>query len=149
MEHINKKPSRLKVVCTQKTKTQQAHRDQSLAKNICLKYQQTGTWSDRLLSEPNQTLQNTIDTPDYQEYHNLITQASNAFFALPQQIVSRFIEPINLINYLNDEKNHAEAQKLGLLPPTAIPPQTSSVSNGFEETVKTEEVPTVVPTVEN
>jgi len=143
-EQKQTKPSRRKIICTQKTKTQQAFRDLTLAKNIYKKYENTGMWSDKPLSMPNTITNDVSNAPDLQEYYNKITQGANAFVSLGSEIVSRFQNPLSLLDFLSKEENRAEAQKLGLVPPQAlVPPLNLTGVNGVN-TVAPDQVPPTV-----
>jgi phage internal scaffolding protein len=55
---------------------------------------------------------------DYREALDFIREAGESFMELPANIRERFgNDPANLIDFLGDEANRAEAQKLGLLDP--------------------------------
>jgi len=142
-----KKPSRRKIICKQKTKTQQAFRDLTLAKNIYKKYEHTGMWSDKPLSQPNLITNDATNIPDFQEYHNKLTETAQSFLSLGQEIVSTFQNPLNLLNFLSEEKNRPMAEKLGLVPPSS-PPQNLTGVNG-ELAVAPVQVPPTVPVGEN
>jgi len=143
-----KKPSRRKIICKQKTKVQQAFRDLTLAKNIYKKYENTGMWSDKPLSNANTITNDVSNAPDLQEYYNKITQGANAFVSLGSEIVSRFQNPLSLLDFLSKEENRAEAQKLGLLPPTSlVSPQNLTQVTGLPVTEG--QVPPTGPVGEN
>lgn len=70
--------------------------------------------------------------PDYQESLNKMNEALALFGDLPLNIRQRFHDsPVELLAFLQDENNRAEAESLGII----------------EKTVKTSEPPPVTPPV--
>lgn len=69
---------------------------------------------------------------DYREMQNALVYANDMFAELPADMRRRFDnDPGNLVEYLSDPQNEAEAQQLGLLPSPAPenpgkPQETSS-----------------------
>lgn len=62
---------------------------------------------------------------DYQTALNLVMEANRNFMTLPAELRARFEnDPQQLLAFLDDEKNRAEAIELGLVkaPPPAPPP---------------------------
>jgi len=58
---------------------------------------------------------------------------------LGKNIVDTFQNPLNLLNFLSEEKNRPMAEKLGLVPPQASPPNLTGV-NGSVGTVAPDQV---------
>lgn len=57
--------------------------------------------------------------PDFQEMQDTLVEATRAFEALPARLRDRFAnDPRNLVNFVLDENNRSEAEKLGLLTPS-------------------------------
>jgi len=132
------------IVCNPKNnKVQQAFGPFTLAKNIYKKYENTGMWSERPLGQPQLIETDVTNIPDFQEFHNIQTQANNAFNALGQNIVQRFKNPNALINFLEKEENRFEAEKLGLVNKTMPPQNLGNPTLGGDA-----QVPPVVPTGE-
>lgn len=53
--------------------------------------------------------------PDPIERANILVAAQDAWLGLPKALLDRFESPQDLINFVSDEKNRAEAEKLGLV----------------------------------
>jgi phage internal scaffolding protein len=76
------------------------------------------------------------DADDYHTALNKIIAAEDDFMALPAEIRTQFDNnPANLIGFLNDPSNKAEAEKLGLVNPTS----------SYSEPVNTQETVTDTP----
>ena len=61
------------------------------------------------------------DVPDYQTAFERVQAAQAAFDSLPAAVRRRFDnDPALLLNFLNDERNKAEAVELGLLEPAQV-----------------------------
>lgn len=59
---------------------------------------------------------------DFQSAMNAVVQGREAFAALPSDVRTRFAnDPGRFLDFVNDESNRAEAERLGLLKPV-IPP---------------------------
>lgn len=141
----NKKPSRRKIICKQKTRVHQAFRDLTLAKNIYKKYENTGMWSDKALPPANNVFNDYQNAPEtLTEYYNKITEGANAFVSLGSEIVSRFQNPLSLLEFLSKEENRPEAEKMGLVPPSSPIPPKLDASNGSVGTVTEGQVPPTV-----
>jgi len=60
------------------------------------------------------------DTTDYHTSLNVVRAADAAFMQLPADVRSRFNnDPGALVDFVSDDNNRAEAEKLGLVLPTA------------------------------
>jgi phage internal scaffolding protein len=60
---------------------------------------------------------------DYMEAHNIMVDATNRFDELPARLRSRFSnDPLELLLFLQDEKNRAEGIELGLINKPVEPP---------------------------
>lgn len=66
-----------------------------------------------------------MDAPeiDFQTAQNIVAQGKSMFESLPSKIRNRFEnDPGKFLSFMQDEKNHAEARELGLLPPEKVEP---------------------------
>lgn len=60
---------------------------------------------------------------DYQSALNAVNEAQSAFMRMPADIRTRFNnDPEEFVQFCLDDKNRAEAEKLGLVPPAAVKP---------------------------
>lgn len=146
-EQQPKKPSRRKIICKQKTRVQQAFRDLTLAKNIYKKYEHTGMWSEKALppAQIDKAYNDYTNAPEtLTEYYNKISEGANAFFSLGSEIVSRFQNPLSLLEFLSNEENRSEAEKMGLVPPSSPTPPNLTGVNGSVGTVAPDQVPPTV-----
>lgn len=60
---------------------------------------------------------------DFHSAMNLVTQANEAFDSMPAEVRSRFHnDPGEFMDFVSDESNRAEAEKLGLVIPSHLDP---------------------------
>lgn len=57
---------------------------------------------------------------DYQDALDIISEADQAFEALPQELKERFSTPSNFLKFIDNPKNFEEACKLGLIEPSRM-----------------------------
>lgn len=96
--------------------TQQQYKESCDINNIIKQYAQTG---ELPLSNKVGQFLDVSNVQDYQSALTTVYEAQKAFDQLPSNIRSRFEnDPNQLIAFLEDDKNHNEAQKLGLLKST-------------------------------
>jgi len=70
----------------------------------------------------------------YQEAHAAVEAAQAAFAALPSAVRERFRnDPSQLIQFLSDSSNKAEAEKLGLIEPSAPVPDPKAAEKPVKE----------------
>lgn len=92
---------------------------QSMAKecdinNIISKFAKTGILDH--LNENNKTYGDFLNMPDYHTAQNQVLLAQQMFNELPAEIRSRFNnDPATFLNFAQDEENHPEMVKMGLL----------------------------------
>lgn len=99
------------------TRTEQSHKDGLLIKKIIAKYNRTGILPQRLSQG---VYGDFTSVQDYQESLNRIRDAEGDFAALPSEIRKRFHNsPMELIEFLSDDKNRKEAEELGIVPKKA------------------------------
>lgn len=74
---------------------------------------------------------------DFHSAMNLVAQANEAFDALPAEVRARFVnDPGKLVEFVSQEENRAEAEKLGLVvakPKEEKPPAAAAESKQGEE----------------
>lgn len=104
---------RYQTIITGPSKTKQSFAAETDVNRILEKYQKTG------LLPAVQNMQarygDFSEVVDYQSALHRIKEAENAFMALPSRIRERFRnDPQSFMVFLSDEKNTAEAIKLGL-----------------------------------
>lgn len=121
------------------TLTQQQFKDECDVNNIMRKYVTTGEFVHRTSKKGQYADFSHIK--DYQEMLDTVRYAEEAFASLPAPVRSRFKnDPGELLSFIQDPKNRAEGEKLGLFtktdtqkindtinpasppPPQAIPP---------------------------
>lgn len=101
------------LLCEDPSRAQQQFKDECDINVICQRFGITG--------EMPQTLQTPLqgdftDVLDYQGALNLIRAADAGFMTLPADLRSRFQnDPGQMLDFLSDDGNRAEAEKLGLL----------------------------------
>lgn len=116
---------------TGKTRTKQAFKNECDINRIMRKYTKTGVISQDSINRRQAIFTDVTEALDYQESANYILQADKAFMDLPANIRTRFgNDPGELLTFLQDNKNQAEAVTLGIIPKpeqvaaAAVPPLT-------------------------
>ena len=93
--------------------TQQQFKAECDVNNILAKYKRTGMLSHIQKHQGNFGDCSSIE--DYQTSLGKLMQAQQSFESLPSELRAKFEnDPAQLISFLSDEKNNAEAVKLGL-----------------------------------
>lgn len=93
--------------------TQQQFKAECDVNNILAKYKRTGMLSHIQKHQGNFGDFSSIE--DYQTSLGKLMQAQQSFESLPSELRAKFEnDPAQLISFLSDEKNNAEAVKLGL-----------------------------------
>lgn len=101
------------LVCEEPTRAQQHHKDECDINVILERFGKTGQLPVNAISG---TYGDFSGVHDYHTALNAIIAAESEFAALPAQIRNRFDnEPSKLIEFMNNENNTAEAEKLGLI----------------------------------
>lgn len=115
--------------------------DQSFAaecdiNTIMARYAKTGYLTDPTKRPTRQPFFEDVSMApeDYLEAQTVLRDAQRAFYDLPAKVREMFENnPAELLDWLQDEKNHEEARKLGLMNPRAEPvgePPASVVADG-------------------
>lgn len=108
------------LVCPEDTKTKQSFKEQSDINTIVNTFMKTGVMPESV-SMPRYG--DFSEAMDYQTALNLVMQAEDAFMELPAQLRARFEnDPGQLLAFLEDDANRAEAEALGLVQAKAIEP---------------------------
>jgi phage internal scaffolding protein len=118
--------------------TKQSFKQECDVNNILKNYNKTGVMPENF----NPGEYRELDGTDYQEYMQTVASANSMFEELPSALRKRFRnDPAQLLSFVHDDKNHAEALNLGLLrddyqpPEIAIsPPQTAKPIDESSET---------------
>ena len=98
---------------TGESMTQQQFKAECDVNNILAKYKRTGMLSHIQKHQGNFGDFSSIE--DYQTSLGKLMQAQQSFESLPSELRAKFEnDPAQLISFLSDEKNNAEAVKLGL-----------------------------------
>jgi phage internal scaffolding protein len=101
------------LVCEEPTRAQQHHRDECDINVILERFGKTGQVPVNAISG---TYGDFSGVHDYHTALNAILASESEFAALPAQIRNRFAnDPANLVQFLDNPDNRAEAEKLGLL----------------------------------
>jgi phage internal scaffolding protein len=101
------------LVCEEPTRAQQHHREECDINVILERFGKTGQMPVNAISG---TYGDFSGVHDYHTALNAIIASESEFAALPAQIRNRFQnDPSNLIEFLDDPKNKAEAESLGLI----------------------------------
>lgn len=115
--------------------TQQQFKDECDINRIMDRYLRTGVLSDPLQQRQPGTYGDFSELGDYMEHMNKVVEAREMFEALPAKVRERFANnPANMIEFVMDSDNRAEAIKLGLLEVSELTDVTSpEVSSPKEE----------------
>jgi len=101
--------------CEDATLAQQQFKDECDINNILRQFNITGQLPDSTLSP---RYGDFSGISDYKTALDRVIAADEEFMNLPATIRARFDnEPANLIEFLNDDQNRSEAEKLGLVEP--------------------------------
>jgi phage internal scaffolding protein len=101
------------LVCEEPTRAQQHHRDECDINVILERFGKTGQMPVNAISG---TYGDFSGVHDYHTAMNALIAAEHEFAALPAQLRNKFDnDPSNLIQFLENPDNRAEAEKLGLV----------------------------------
>lgn len=111
------------LACEEPSLTQQHFKDETDINNILRQFNITGLLPEQPLSP---RYGDFTGIGDYHGALNAVIAAEDQFMALPANLRARFEnDPAQLIDFLNDENNRSEAEKLGLL---EVPKAESTVT---------------------
>jgi len=97
-----------------KTRTQQQFKDEVNIGNIVRKYRKTGIVTHLNGKQP---VYADISSVDYSQMRNLLQDIQIQFESYPSKIRNRFQnDPYQMVRFIEDPSNQAEAVKLGLIP---------------------------------
>ena len=120
--------------------TQQQFRDECDINKIMDRYLRTGVLSDPLDKRGTPKYGDYADLGNYMDHMNKVVEANEMFEALPASIRKRFNNnPGDLIEFVMDENNRAEAELLGLIEKMEIKPEESVNSTKVESEVSVTE----------
>lgn len=106
------------LACEDATLAQQQFKDETDINNILRQFNLTGQLPDAPLSP---RYGDFTGISDYKTALDCVMAAEEEFAALPAPIRARFEnDPANLIQFLDNEENRAEAEKLGLVEPKSF-----------------------------
>lgn len=106
--------------CEDKSLAQQQFKEETDINEIVRRFGLTGQMPEDLRVP---TYGDFTDVMDFQTAMNAVTQAQEQFMALPAELRAHFAnDPQNLMTFLDDDRNRAEAEKLGLLKPHVVQP---------------------------
>lgn len=114
---------KVKLICEEKTLTQQQFKDECDINQIVERYLKTGLWSGASLVVPTShpMYGNFVNIPDFREAMNQIVEARENFESLPPNVRKRFQnDPIELIEFIGKPENVDEAIKMGLMKPKPV-----------------------------
>ena len=106
---------RVRTINTLPTRTQQQFKDQCDVNQIMAKYKKTGSIT-HIRNAENGVYMDLAEIPDLLTAKIQLQQAELAFSQMPAKLRHQFQnDPIQLVSYLQDPKNHEEAIHLGLM----------------------------------
>lgn len=111
---------RVKVEFTEPSLTKQSFREECNINSIMARYEKTGLINHVVSRQP--IFGDFSEIPDYQTALNIVYTAEDQFLQLPAQLRKFFNnDPSFMLAYMQDPKNKAMCQKLGLLPQDTKP----------------------------
>lgn len=118
---------RVQLVTPEPSRTKQAFKAECDINTIIARYLKTGQIDLAQRLEPRY---GDCTGLEFQSAMLTVKQAQSLFDELPSAIRSRFRnEPAEFLNFVQDEKNREEAQKLGLLKPVKTPLEAAPVAS--------------------
>lgn len=106
--------------CTDPSLAVQASKDETDINTIVKKYLRTG----ELPQVKQAAYLDLSEMVSLQDALHMADAAQTAFLELPADIRRRFDnDPVKLVAFAQDDRNYAEAQKLGLIPPSQPDPK--------------------------
>lgn len=106
---------RVQTQITGETRTQQQFQDQTDINKIMEQYVKTGTLT-HIRNATEGVYADLSNLPSYEEAMRTIIAADDAFKDIPAPVRQRFgNDPQQLMDFLNEPKNHDEAIELGLM----------------------------------
>ncbi len=96
------------------TLTKQAFAKECDVNNIVARYMKTGVL-DHLAAKP--PVYGDVEGSDLHTLMNVVAEAHSAFEEMPDVLRARFSSPHELVSFVSDEGNRAEAVDLGLVEP--------------------------------
>lgn len=108
------------------TLAKQSSKDECDINVMMAKYQATGVFEN--VNEARPQWGDFADVPSYQEAQNLLLDSQRQFAALSAEVRARFgNDPKQMLAFLSDEGNRAEAIELGLVDPPPPEPAPQKV----------------------
>ena len=100
-------------------RTKQSFKDECDVNVIMRRYERTGV----LPTDGTEPQYGDATGADFQAAQLLVAEARSRFFALPARVRDRFEnDPGTFLAFMEDDRNHAEAREMGLLPAEPAPP---------------------------
>lgn len=104
---------------TKDSRTEQSHKDECDINQILAKYIKGDLMEHRINYAQNY---GDFTGADFQEAQNTIALANSMFEELPSSVRNRFTnDPSKFLDFVNDENNHDEMVKMGLMKPITSP----------------------------
>lgn len=127
IEHMDDGRVKVSTINEEPSLTDQQWADEVDVNVIMARYSKTGVWNGR---PNNGQYADLTSITDYRTSLDKIMKAQEAFDQLDARIRNRFEnDPAQLIDFLRDEKNKAEAQELGLINPEPPPAAVNATTN--------------------
>lgn len=123
------------LVCDAPSLTQQHFKNDADINTIIARYNRTGFLVDPLTQSTRQPLfGDFVDVPDFREAQTQIALAKERFMELPSDLRKRFHnDATELLDFLQDSKNLAEAVKLGLVNAPVVDDKSSVMTDGVKD----------------
>lgn len=100
------------IACPEETRTKQAYKEECDINTIVRRFNLTGQLPENV-RQPQYA--DFTEAYDYHTAMNAIRAAGESFMAMPAAVRKRFDnDPGKFVDWVNDDKNHDEARKMGL-----------------------------------
>lgn len=109
---------RVQIDCSQGGRTKQSFREECDINNIMARFKKTGVLDFAAKNEPRYA---DCTGANFTQAMNIIAAANSMFEELPSHLRARFEnDPVQFLDFVQDDKNRDEAQELGLLKPEEV-----------------------------
>lgn len=109
-------------------RTKQSFKDECDINNIVQRFLKTGVME---FTQKNQPRYGDVTGFDYSEAMQLVAAAKSMFNGMPAQLRDRFEnEPAKFLDFVQDDRNHAECVEMGLLAPKPVAETTATLPHG-------------------
>lgn len=140
--NYDRKSVHIGTVNSEPTRTQQQFQNEVNINTIISRYKTTGVLPER---GGKPVFGDFSEITDFRTAQGVVAEANQAFQALPAHLRRRFNnDPAAFIDFVSDNENRSEAEKLGIVPKKEVKPTETPAAKPAETPVKpaTDSIPT-------